>query len=186
MYTKEELEKMPIPELMGIADELGVKVSQNDELETVIYAILDKAAENSAAGVPTPKRKRTRIAKDNSKVYTVKDGEGESLDKNSEKPAKKSKKPSLEAVIAEQAAQEAAQDTAEEKPAPKKRGRKSKKELELRRLLPRLLRLKRLPTRRKRLLSRRPPMPKNLQAKQKWTSSLRLSPTRKTRSSLRR
>ena len=130
MYTKEELEKMPIPELMGIADELGVKVSQNDELETVIYAILDKAAENSAAGVPTPKRKRTRIAKDNSKVYTVKDGEGESLDKNSEKPAKKSKKPSLEAVIAEQAAQEAAQDTAEEKPAPKKRGRKSKKELE--------------------------------------------------------
>ena len=57
MYTKEELEKLPIPELMEIASELGVKVSQSDELETVIYAILDKAAENSAAGVPTPKRK---------------------------------------------------------------------------------------------------------------------------------
>ena len=136
MYTKEELEKMPIPELMGIADELGVKVNQNDELESVIYAILDKAAENSAAGVPTPKRKRTRIAKDNSKVYTVKGGEGENLDVNNEKATKKTKKPSLEAVIAEQAAQEAAaQETAqeaapEEKPAPKKRGRKSKKELE--------------------------------------------------------
>ena len=69
MYTKEELEKLPIPELMEIASELGVKVSQNDELESVIYAILDKAAENSAAGVSAPKRKRTRIAKDNSKVY---------------------------------------------------------------------------------------------------------------------
>ena len=68
MYTKEELEKLPIPELMEIASELGIKVSQNDELESVIYAILDKAAENSAAGVSTPKRKRTRIAKDNSKV----------------------------------------------------------------------------------------------------------------------
>ena len=68
MYTKDELEKLSIPELMEIANEVGVKVSQNDELESVIYAILDKAAENSAAGLPTPKRKRTRIAKDNSKV----------------------------------------------------------------------------------------------------------------------
>ena len=50
MYTKEELEKLPIPELMEIASELGIKVSQNDELESVVYAILDKAAENSAAG----------------------------------------------------------------------------------------------------------------------------------------
>ena len=72
MYTKEELEKLPIPELMGIANELGIKVGQDDELESVVYAILDKAAENSAAEASTPKRKRTRIAKDNSKVYTVK------------------------------------------------------------------------------------------------------------------
>ena len=67
MYTKEELEKLPIPELMEIASEMGIKVSQDDELETVIYSILDKAAEDSAAGVAAPKRKRTRIAKDNSK-----------------------------------------------------------------------------------------------------------------------
>ena len=69
MYTKEELEKLPIPELMEIAGELGVKVSQNDELEAVVYAILDKAAENSAAGVPTPKRKRARIAKETLDIY---------------------------------------------------------------------------------------------------------------------
>ena len=135
MYTKEELEKLPIPELMEVAAELGIKVSQNDELEHVIYAILDKAAENSAAGVTTPKRKRTRITKDNSKVYTVNGSDGESLDA---KVTKKVKKPSLDSLFAEQeAAEQAAAKTAKaevteeaEKPAPKKRGRKSKKELE--------------------------------------------------------
>ena len=54
---------MAIPELMGIAQELGVKVSQDDPLETVVYAILDKAAENSAVNPEAPKRKRTRIQK---------------------------------------------------------------------------------------------------------------------------
>ena len=147
MYTKEELEKLPIPELMEIAADLDIKVSQNDELEHVIYAILDKAAENSAAGVVTPKRKRTRITKDNSKVYTVNGTEAENLDA---KATKKVKKPSLDSLFAEQEAAEQAaaedgkatknskaadnaitQENAEtEKPAPKKRGRKSKKELE--------------------------------------------------------
>ena len=135
MYTKEELEKLPIPELMEIAAELGIKVSQNDELENVIYAILDKAAENSAAGISTPKRKRTRITKDNSKVYTVNGTDAENLDT---KATKKVKKPSLDSLFAEQeAAEQAAAESAKaevkeevEKPAPKKRGRKSKKELE--------------------------------------------------------
>ena len=143
MYTKEELERLSIPELMEIANELGVKVSQNDELESVIYAILDKAAENSAAGISTTKRKRTRIAKkDTDKVYTVSGAEGENLDA---KPKKKKaeKKPTIDSLFAEQAAAEQAAAAAEqateaaseasqepEKPAPKKRGRKSKKELE--------------------------------------------------------
>ena len=74
MYTKEELESMAIPELMGVADELGVKVSQDDSLETVVYAILDKAAEDSAANTDAPKRKRTRIQKkDSSRVYKYED-----------------------------------------------------------------------------------------------------------------
>ena len=113
MYTKDELEKLPIPELMEIANELGIKVSQNDELETVIYAILDKAAENSAAGVPTPKRKRTRIAKNDSKVYTVTGAEGENLDAKPKKK-KSTKKPSLDSLFAEQEAAEqaAAEQTA--------------------------------------------------------------------------
>ena len=41
MYTKEELEAMEIPQLMGIANELGINVSQNSALEDVIYAIID-------------------------------------------------------------------------------------------------------------------------------------------------
>ena len=134
MYTKEQLEKLPIPELMEIANELGIKVSQNDELENVVYAILDKAAEQAAAGEPATKRKRTRIAKDNSKVYTVNGSESTTLDK---KATKAEKKPTLDALIAEQAAAEkaeqaekAAAEQAEAEPAPKKRGRKSKKEQE--------------------------------------------------------
>jgi transcription termination factor Rho len=141
MYTKNELEQMDIPQLMEIANSLGVKVSQNDELETVIYAILDKAAEDSAANGGATKRKRTRIAKkDNAKVYTVNGAEGESLDPKATKP-KKTKQPSLDDLFAEadakakedeqNAANEAAAAEEEEvKPAPKKRGRKSKKELE--------------------------------------------------------
>ena len=73
---------MAVPELMGIANELGIKVKQDDSLETVVYAILDKAAENSAAGGEAPKKKRTRIAKkDTSRVYTVNGQDGENLDK---------------------------------------------------------------------------------------------------------
>ena len=135
MYTKDELIKMPIPELMEIANELGIKVSQDDEMETVIYAILDKAAEDSAAGTTTPKRKRTRIAKDTNKVYTVNGTDGENLDK---KATKTTKKKSLDTLFAEQEAAEqqattdekSVETAVEEKPAPKKRGRKSKKEME--------------------------------------------------------
>ena len=62
MYTKEELESMDITKLVTVASELGIKVSPNDQLENVVYAILDKAAEESAANT-TSKRKRTRIVK---------------------------------------------------------------------------------------------------------------------------
>ena len=138
MYTKNELEQMDIPQLMEIANDLGVKISQDDELETVIYAILDKAAEDSAANGGTAKRKRTRITKkDNNKVYTVNGSEGENLDVNATKPGKE-KKPSLDSLFAEADAAEAKKKDEQnedapavaEKPAPKKRGRKSKKELE--------------------------------------------------------
>ena len=127
MYTKEELEAMDIPQLMGIADELGIKVKQSDDLETVVYAILDKAAEESAS----PKRKRTRILKkDTNRVYTVKGKEGENFDVLNNRKQAKPETPSLfsDMPIEVPAAEEAPAE--EPAPAPKKRGRKSKAEKE--------------------------------------------------------
>ena len=130
MYTKEQLEQMEIAQLMGIAQELGVKVGADDSQETVIYAILDKAAEQTASG-DSSKRKRTRIVKkDTDRVYTVNGNEGENFDVKS-RGKKSAEAPSLfndQPIAATAEAQEAAA-VEEEKPAPKKRGRKSKAEL---------------------------------------------------------
>ena len=121
---------MEIPELMGIADQLGVKVTPNSELSDVIYAIIDKAAESAASGEPA-KRKRTRIAKkDTSKVYTVKGQEGENLDSKSHRKKPK-ETPSLFSDMPIQPVNE--EPAAEEAPleeAPKRRGRKTKAEKE--------------------------------------------------------
>ena len=133
MYTKEELESMAVPDLMGIANELGIKVKQDDSLETVVYAILDKAAENSAAGGEAPKKKRTRIQKkDTSRVYTVTGQDGENLD--SVKKRKPVETPSLfsdEPITKKKAKAKEEAPAAEEVPEekPKRRGRKSKAEL---------------------------------------------------------
>ncbi len=137
---------MEISRLMEIAHDVGVKVSSNDSQENVIYAILDKYAIDSAAeSMANTKRKRTRItSKDKDKVYTVNGKDGENLDAKS---ARHEKKPSLGKLLESAAQQqgEAEQKPGEEaelfpamtepteeaaKPAPKKRGRKSKKELE--------------------------------------------------------
>ena len=120
---------MEIPQLMGIANELGVQVSQDSALEDVIYAIIDKAAENSATSEDAPKRKRTRITKkDTSKVYTVKGADGENLDSKSNR-TKKVEQPSLfsDMPVAAPVEQE---EPAPEAAAPKRRGRKSKAQLE--------------------------------------------------------
>ena len=120
MYTKEELESMDITKLVTVASELGIKVSPNDQLENVVYAILDKAAEESAANT-TSRRKRTRIVKkDTDKVYTVKGSDGENFDVN----GTNGKKAAAKATNSEEVAAEPAPA-----PAPKKRGRKSKAEL---------------------------------------------------------
>ena len=132
---------MEAGQLMAIAQQLGVKVSQNDNKETVIYDILDRAAIESAASESTsPKKKRTRISKkDTDHVYSVTGNDGENLD---EKPRKRKKTETLplfadEPVVEEKkkktrskAKEEApATDSAEQPAAPKRRGRKSKAEL---------------------------------------------------------
>ncbi|MBQ3754386.1 MAG: transcription termination factor Rho [Prevotella sp.] len=137
MYTKEQLEQMEIPQLMGIAQELDIKVDPSLSQQDVIYAILDKAAEQSASGETTSKRKRTRIVKkDTDRVYSVNGKEGENYDvksrgiKSAEAPSLFSDMPVAPAPEPEQPAPAPEKpEPAPEKPAPKKRGRKSKAEL---------------------------------------------------------
>ena len=130
MYTKEQLEQMEIPQLKGIAEELGINVSDADAREDTIYAILDKAAEQSATSDAGSKRKRTRIVKkDTDRVYTVSGQEGENFDvksrgiKGVEAPSLFNDNPEASPEPVNKAVEEAS------KPAPKKRGRKSKAEL---------------------------------------------------------
>ncbi len=127
MYTKEELEQMEPAQLLSIATELGVEVSQDDELEKVVYEILDQAAIESASGT-SAKRKRTRITKkDTDRVYTVTGKEGENYDFKGNQKVKESDTPSLfpdepeQVLLAPEADPLAA--------FPKHRGRKSKAEL---------------------------------------------------------
>ena len=138
MYTKEQLEQMEIPQLMGIAQEMEIKVSQDLSQQDVIYAILDKAAEQSAtSGDTSSKRKRTRIVKkDTDRVYTVNGKEGENFDVKS-RGIKSAEAPSLFSDVVPETTTEpadaapATESSSEEpaaKPAPKKRGRKSKAE----------------------------------------------------------
>ena len=113
---------MDITQLVTVADNLGIKTNPDDPKENVVYAILDKAAEDSAAG--TAKRKRTRIMKkDTDKVYTVKGNDGENYDVNGVNQAKKTKKPS------KKVAQEI-EDVIEQL-LPKRRGRRPKAETEV-------------------------------------------------------
>lgn len=151
MYTKQDLESMDIPQLMQIASDLGIKVTPADDLENVVYAILDRSAEQSAAEA-APKRKRTRITKkDTNKVYTVNGTEGENFDVMNNRVQKPittlgklfsddmpaEQQPSLFSDIPEDNVQTdtsitsgltATEAETEEKPK-KKRGRKSKAEL---------------------------------------------------------
>ena len=132
MYTKEQLEQMDMSQLMGIAEELDIVANQNESRDNLIYAILDKAAEQSASGDNGSKRKRTRIVKkDTDRVYTVSGKEGENFDAKT-RGAKATEMPSLFSdTPVEKTPEQPKEETPQEevKPAPKKRGRKSKAEL---------------------------------------------------------
>jgi len=140
MYTKEELLSKDVVELMDIAHGMDIKVSQDDDIEKVVYAILDKDAEN--ASMAPAKKKRNRITPNN-KVYTVNGKEGENFDvKKKSKPAE-APQPALFAEMPpekhdEPQAEEPPTDAPAPKPMtadeiaaafPKHRGRKSKAEL---------------------------------------------------------
>ena len=138
MYTKDELTQMDLQQLTELAGSMDIKVKKSDDKETVVYAILDRAAETSAAETTAPKRKRTRITKtETDKVYTVNGSEGNNLDvKKGKTTAKKPLFSDMPTTAADDIQQQAAESVAVElpvaaegAPAPKKRGRKSKAEL---------------------------------------------------------
>ncbi|MCR4810769.1 MAG: transcription termination factor Rho [Prevotella sp.] len=131
---------MEADQLMAIAQQFNVKVSQNDSKETVIYDILDRAAIESAANESAaPKKKRTRIAKkETDHVYSVTGNEGENLDakpkkgKAVEAPSLFADTPVIEKTKKTKTKAKEKETTAEEEAPvvfPKHRGRKSKAEL---------------------------------------------------------
>lgn len=77
MYSKDDLSSRNVATLKDIAKEIGAKIKSSDNKETIIYAILDAQAEQTAQ--PT-KRKRVRISKKEDKVYSVKGKDGENYD----------------------------------------------------------------------------------------------------------
>ncbi|MGP1463992.1 MAG: transcription termination factor Rho [Prevotella koreensis] len=134
MYTIDELSSKDISELRNIAKEIEADVTDNDDQQSLIYAILDKQAVLESEKNPLgAKRRRTRIQKkETDRVYSVNGKEGENFDTKKQKPAEQQQ---LFKDIVEPT-EPAAENNAEEKPmeepvkAPtKKRGRKSKAEI---------------------------------------------------------
>ena len=82
-YTKDQLTGKSIDELREIAAEFGIKDTQTDEI-SLIYEILDRSAEASAAddaaSAKAATRKRTRI-KTVDRVYTANQKKSKKVDK---------------------------------------------------------------------------------------------------------
>ena len=133
MLSKEELLEKEVSELEAIAQSTGAVYSPGDDKDKLVYAILDRQAEEAGTAHPLEsKRKRTRIArKDTDRVYSVHGEEGENFDVQKNKNMATSQ-PSLFKELPETKEDKTEEKSPEEILAsiPKHRGRKSKAELE--------------------------------------------------------
>ena len=133
MLSKEELLEKEVSELEAIAQSTGAVYSPGDDKDKLVYAILDRQAEEAGTAHPLEsKRKRTRIArKDTDRVYSVHGEEGENFDLQKNKNTATSQ-PSLFKELPETKDDKTEEKSPEEILAsiPKHRGRKSKAELE--------------------------------------------------------
>ena len=133
MFSKEELLEKEVSELETIAQSTGATYSPGDDKDKLVYAILDRQAEEAGTAHPLEsKRKRTRIArKDTDRVYSVHGEEGENFDVQKNKATTASQQ-SLFKDLPESKEEKAEEKSPEEILAsiPKHRGRKSKAELE--------------------------------------------------------
>ena len=82
MLSKEELLAKDVPELEDIARNIGAEYDKNADKDTIVYAILDKGAENEGKAHPLgTKRHRARINRtETDHVYSVNGKDGENLD----------------------------------------------------------------------------------------------------------
>ena len=133
MLSKEELLEKDVSELETIAQKSGAVYNQGDDKDKLVYAILDRQAEELSTARPSEsKRKRTRITrKDTDRVYSVHGDEGENFDVKKNKPTGEAQPSLFKEEVAPKKASET-ENTPEEILAsmPKHRGRKSKAELE--------------------------------------------------------
>jgi transcription termination factor rho len=133
MFSKEELLEKEVSELETIAQSTGATYSSGDDKDKLVYAILDRQAEEAGTAHPLEsKRKRTRIArKDTDRVYSVHGEEGENFDVQKNKATTASQQP-LFKDLPESKEEKTEEKSPEEILAsiPKHRGRKSKAELE--------------------------------------------------------
>jgi len=133
MFSKEELLEKEVSELETIAQSTGGTYSPGDDKDKLVYAILDRQAEEAGTAHPLEsKRKRTRIArKDTDRVYSVHGEEGENFDVQKNKATTASQQ-SLFKDLPESKEEKTEEKSPEEILAsiPKHRGRKSKAELE--------------------------------------------------------
>ena len=133
MLSKEELLEKNVSELEEIAQQTGAVYSPGDDKDKLVYAILDRQAEEVGTAHPLEsKRKRTRIArKDTDRVYSVHGEEGENFDVQKNKATTASQQ-SLFKDLPESKEEKTEEKSPEEILAsiPKHRGRKSKAELE--------------------------------------------------------
>lgn len=139
MYHIEHLRSKEIADLQSIAQELGIKGVKSLDRDSLIYRILDgQALQNSQTGAPAVvkeetrmhrrEHRRNRIQADGAKVYTATGDKAVKLDTKEPKKEKiEEPKIKIEEVKPEPApvVEEAALQT---EPAPKKRGRKAKKQ----------------------------------------------------------
>ncbi len=140
---------MDVAGLADIAKNLDIKVKSKDTKDDIVYAILDKQAENVGSTSPlNSKRKRVRIAgkKEDNRVYSVNGKEGENfdvkkkVDMSKPTPSLFNDEPNAEVKETPKNAttkKEPKVDAKAEKPAdaetttPKRRGRKTKAEKDL-------------------------------------------------------
>ncbi len=134
MLSKEELLEKEVSELEAIAQSTGAVYTPGDDKDKLVYAILDRQAEEAGTAHPLEsKRKRTRISrKDTDRVYSVHGDEGENFDVQKNKGAGTTSQPTLFKELPEEKEEKVEEKTPEEILAsiPKHRGRKSKAELE--------------------------------------------------------